>query len=835
MKTLFWARAVALGWSLAQWRKTLVSYCVLTTSLIAVLLIANITQAESARKLLHTFRFSPGGNMPAGPMIFDAAGNLYGTTVVGGPSNLGVVFELSIGSDGSVRETVLHAFSGPDGANPRGGLVMDAAGNLYGATNSGGSTTCISFSGLGCGVVFELTHSEKGWTETVLHSFTENYSQDTYQPVGELVLDSGGNLYGVGSGGGSNSGGAVFELTLTSGTWEYAVVYNFDPSVGVTGPVGPLTFDTVGNLYGAAPGSGVFQKGAIFELTPVVGGGWTETDLYSFLSESDGGVPNGRLVVDSGGNVYGSAQYGGANGYGVIFRLKPPSGNGWTESVLHSFQGADGRQPLGGLTADPSGDLYGTTNLGGNLCDIFGEGCGTVFRLNASGLTVLHRFSGGNDASYPLAAPNLDAAGNLYGTTSGGQDEFGTAFRLAPMPGGGVKETIIHTFADVDGQLPQGSMSVDALGNPYGTTVLGGSHNVGTVFELTSTPSGALTEKVIYSFIGNPGENDPGAGGSEPTGGLLLDAAGNIFGTTFAGGNATCRGQTCGTVFELSPTAGGWTETTLYAFNGNDGGQPNGGLVSDSEGNLYGTTPILGGAFGHGAVFELTRGPTGWTESVLYAFQGKGDGGVPFAGVILDDAGNLYGTTEEGGAGQGCFDGCGTVFELIRASGWTEQVLHSFGGGNDGYGPGSPLTFDEAGNLYGTTGAGGPGGAGTVFELTPASGGRWTESVLYAFSGPDGNDPYLAGVTFDAAGNIYGATTYGGSGSCNNATKGCGVVFKLSPTGNGKWRESGLYSFTGGADGATPEGGLVSDSLGNFYGTAQAGGAGCGVVFGFTP
>jgi uncharacterized repeat protein (TIGR03803 family) len=835
MKALLWTPAVALGWSLVRWRKTLVSYCVLSATFMAVLLIANITQAESGRKLLHAFEFSRGGNTPLAPMIFDTAGNLYGTTYDGGPSNLGVVFELSSGLDGRVQETVLHAFTGPDGANPRGNLVIDAAGNLYGTTESGGSTGCVSFTGLSCGVVFQLAHSEKGWTETVLHSFTENYNHDGYQPFGGLVSDAKGNLYGATQGGGSfGEGGTVFELTLTQGVWSYSVIYDFGNQDLAAGPTAPLAIDANGNLYGTASGDDRENWGAVFELTqtPV---GWNETLLYVFTGVQDGGGPGGSLVIDNAGNLYGTAAYGGANEYGVVFKLTPLSGGGWTESVLHSFQGADGRQPSGGLIADASGTLYGTTYLGGDPCDILGYGCGTVFRLNLSGLTVLHRFTGGNDAEYPIAPLTIDAAGNLYGTTEGDY-QFSTAFQLAPMPDGGVKETVIHTFADADGQVPQGTLSLDMLGNPYGTTELGGSHSVGSVFELARSLSGAWTEKVIYSFTGEPGGNNPRAGGAEPTGGLLFDTAGNIFGTAFAGGNPTCQGQTCGTVFELTPTSGGWTETTLYAFKGgSDGGYPNGGLVSDSEGNLFGTSG--GGAYGYGTVFELTPGLNGWTETVIYAFRGQGDGVRPLAGLIFDGSGNLYGTTSAGGTGQ-CADGCGTVFELVRASGWTEQVLYKFKGSQgDGQVPFASLIFDAAGNLYGTTGQGGAGAGGTVFELAPSDDGQWSESVLYGFSGPDGKQP-IGGVTFDAAGNLYGTTVIGGSGSCSNGNQqdaGCGVVFKLTPTGDGKWRESGLYSFTGGTDGANPEASLVLDSLGNFYGTAQDGGAGCGGVFGFTP
>jgi uncharacterized repeat protein (TIGR03803 family) len=272
---------------------------------------------------------------------------------------------------------------------------------------------------------------------------------------------------------------------------------------------------------------------------------------------------------------------------------------------------------------------------------------------------------------------------------------------------------------------------------------------------------------VLYSFCSWTNCTD----GRQPQAGLIFDAAGNLYGTTAFGGYYGLQ-TGYGTLFELTPAGGGsWTEQVVHNFNHDftDGDEPYAGLIVDAAGNLYGTTSG-GGTIGYGTVFELT--PTGggtWTE-VLHSFGDGTDGLYPWAGLIFDAAGNLYGTTSEGGT----YDG-GTVFELTPAAGggWTEKVLHSFGNGNDGAYPHyAGLIFDAAGNLYGTTSGGGTYGGGTVFELTPAGGGSWTETVLHSFgNGTDGAEPY-AGLVFDAVGNLYGTTLGGG-------TYNYGTVFEL--------------------------------------------------------
>jgi uncharacterized repeat protein (TIGR03803 family) len=397
----------------------------------------------------------------------------------------------------------------------------------------------------------------------------------------------------------------------------------------------------------------------------------------------------------------------------------------------------------------------------------------------ASWERVLYSFGNGTDGSNPVAGLVMDTRGNLYGTTAQGgvygsacveYGACGTVFQLAHKVGGGWTETVLHSFGNgTDGVDPRAGLIFDAAGHLYGTTFDGGAYTYyGTVFELRQQGVELWTEKVLHSF------NDAD-GGYSPAG-LIFDAAGNLYGTSIQGGDGD------GIVFELSPEAGGgWPEKLLYSFDYTDGSGPSGGLIFDAAGNLYGTT-YSGGAYGHGEVFQLSPNADGsWTETVLHSFASGGDGQRPADNLIFDAAGNLYGTTAWGGDLTKCHvyedEGCGTVFELSpqAGGGWTEQVLHIFGSGADGSGP-SGLVMDTRGNLYGTTGSSGAYGDGTVFELSPQVGGDWTEKVLHDFNPKchnDGVNP-AAGLIMDAAGNLYGTTQDGG-------VYGKGTVFEITP------------------------------------------------------
>ncbi len=434
---------------------------------------------------------------------------------------------------------------------------------------------------------------------------------------------------------------------------------------------------------------------------------WKEKVLYSFQGNSDGAMPLGNMVFDKQGNLYGVTQDGGASTCksiyqcGTVYQLAPPAqkGGAWTETVLHIFQGNvnnDGASPFGGLLIDNSGNLYGTTAYGGSgNCTLLGVfvGCGTVFELS------------------PPA-----------------------------KKGDSWTETVLYNFqSGSDGYVPWGDLAVDAAGNLYGATQFGGGRGTncnslygycGTIFEL-SPPKKAdspWTEKVLYSFAGISIASPIGDGGA-PTGGLVLDSSGAIYGTTYIGGfNCPHDGSVgCGTVFKLTPP---------LKMNG------------------------------------------AWSESILHRFAGPPDGADPFAGVVFGPDNNLYGTTQAGGSGN---SGGGTVFRLGGKGFSEEQVLYSFKGSlGDGFEPMSDVGFDAKGRLYGSVTAAGQSASGAVYRLTHLK-NNWIFTGLYDFGKrPDGNFPASPLVRKESESSYFGTTERGGtSQSCGNY--GCGTVFEVSP------------------------------------------------------
>ena len=364
-----------------------------------------------------------------------------------------------------------------------------------------------------------------------------------------------------------------------------------------------------------------------------------------------------------------------------------------TFTVLYSFKGVpDGAYPVAGLVMDGKRNLYGTTSGGG------ASNNGTLFKLDATGKeAVLYSFcmrTNCADGASPVAPLLRDKGGILYGTTSnGGTSGNGVVFKL-DVSG---KETVLHRFAGdpKDGATPQAGLIRDGANNLYGTTSYGGSFGDGMVFKLNK----ANKETVLYDFTGGMD------GGNPQYGRLVRDSAGNLYGTTLTGGSFSCGGDGCGTVFKLNKAG---KETVFHNFGSQEDGQTYANVIRDTAGNLYGTT-AFGGPAGNGTVFKLDA--TG-TETILYSFIGGTDGGFPYGGLVQDAVGNLYGTTQFGGA-----SGWGVVFKLDPSG--TETVLYSFTGGTDGGVPYGDLLRDGAGNLYGTTNLGGASNFGVVFKLAP--------------------------------------------------------------------------------------------------------------------
>jgi hypothetical protein len=440
------------------------------------------------------------------------------------------------------KEKVLYSFQdGTDGQLPVGSIVFDSAGNLYGATTQGGATNCSPLAD--CGTVFQLTPPAKEgdpWTETVLYTFKGAKYSDGDEPAGGLLIDSHGNLYGT---------------TAYGGTGDCVLL-------GVKGGCGTL-----------------------FELSPPSekGGAWTETILYSFPTAKQGYLPNGDLVFDSAGNLYGATEYGGGKGTncdgfyqycGAVFELSPPKTKGgkWTERVLHAFKGVasgaqfgDGANPNGGLVLDSKGAIYGTTYFGGNNvkgeCEggVGGTGCGIVFELTPPSQKskkwtekVLHQFDG-QDGSNSAAGVVFDGIGNLYGTTSFGPGPYGLAFELKKPSGNAHSwtETVLHAFSDgSDGASPMAGLVLDVHGTLCGTTAVATNRNAqGTIFQLKPpTQKGKpWVFAADYTFQGPPD-------GAYPAARLIIGKGGTLFGSTQLGGTGQgCGTGNCGTVFEAKP------------------------------------------------------------------------------------------------------------------------------------------------------------------------------------------------------------------------------------------------------------------------------------------
>jgi len=402
------------------WKVVSKVFTAVTVMVIVTLVLTSGTAAATQFKVLHAFTWA---KSPTGNLTFDAAGNLYGTTSRGGTWGYGAVYKLAPNPDGSWMASILHSFKGTptDGRFPQARLIFDTAGNLYGTTYFGGVDDI--------GVVFKLTpNPDESWTESTVYSFT---GLDGVHPAAGLIFDAAGNLYGTTQGGGAYYWGAVFRLSPNpDGSWTESTLYSFcspaDCSAG-HGPSGELIFDASGNLYGTTPWE---NDGYVFKLTPNPDRTWSESTLYAFCAQRycccNG--PSAGPIFDAAGNLYGTTPSGGTYNAGTVYKLAPNPDGSWTESVLHSFTGADGAYPYAGLIFDAGGNLYGTTQQGG--C----AGYGVVFKLTpaSSGWreTVLHDFLG--VGKYPYAGLTMDVAGNLYGTASAGRNNYGIVFEITP-------------------------------------------------------------------------------------------------------------------------------------------------------------------------------------------------------------------------------------------------------------------------------------------------------------------------------------------------------------------------------------------------------------------
>ena len=390
--------------------------------------------------------------------------------------------------------------------------------------------------------------SVAGFTERVLYGFQGN--ADGSAPAAGLVMDAGGNLYGTTSDvGASGVYGTVFRLAPDgSGGYTETVLHRFAAGPGDgANPIAGLVLDAQGNLFGTTSSGGSADAGTVFELTPDGSGGYAERVLYTFTDGADGGLPSAGLALDGHGNLFGTTRFGGSAGLGTVFELTPAGSGAYTQTVLHSFPSVpDGEAPVSSLILDANGNLYGTTPLAGSAY------AGTVFELSPTGSggyteRILYNFTGGSDGGAPGGGLVLDVNGNLYATASGGgKVNAGVVFRLAPNGTGGYAESVLYSFgtgAFEDGIHPGAALILDAGGTLYGTAAAGGTDSRGTVFKLTPNGSAGYAESVLYNFPGSPD-------GNEPESALLMDPAGNLYGTTLTGGPAY-QGSSYGAVFQI--------------------------------------------------------------------------------------------------------------------------------------------------------------------------------------------------------------------------------------------------------------------------------------------
>ncbi len=395
-------------------------------------LLATSAWAAPKFRIIYTFAGGTDGNGPTGMMTFDNAGSIYGVTSVGGTIGgcfgfgCGTVFQLNL-KGGHWSKNILYNLSnvGNSFVGPSGPLVLDNSGNVYGTGQSGGD--------FGSGEVFQVTNTGSGWVGSVLHSFAGGTGDGLYPNPG-LVRDAAGNFYGTTQQGGKGNAGTVFKFSPNGdGSWTESLIFDFSNGPGITGPTGPLVIDVSGNLYGATSNGGSYNAGAVYKLS-LSNGIWVETTLYNFTPQGSingGGPTPSGLVLDSAGRLYGTTMFGGTFGVGSIFKLTPTVGF-WNYSLLHSFTGSsDGGEPYGGLAIDPSGNLYGTTGLGGTFQ------YGTVYKLAPASKgrwneLVLHAFANSTDGSNPLGVI-LDKLGNLYGAAlGGGANKAGVAYEITP-------------------------------------------------------------------------------------------------------------------------------------------------------------------------------------------------------------------------------------------------------------------------------------------------------------------------------------------------------------------------------------------------------------------
>ena len=827
------------------------------TSTVAVLTVTTVTGSGVTMSTLHSFSGGSDGGNPNG-LMETADGNFFGTTQNGGLSSAGTIFQMTPGSD----PTVLYSFTGGnDGGQPQDALVQGTDGSFYGTTFDGGLfangtvfnvksngflTTLaafnitngdLPFAGLtpgtdgyfygttyqggasGRGRVYRLTAGDQ---LTTLYSFTGG--ADGGFVYGGLTQGGDGNFYGTTYAGGSRNDGTLFKIT-TDGQLSTLISFN-----GTNGsfPYAGVVEDENGNIYGVTSGGGSHNAGTVFRWA----GSGVFTNIYLFAGGNDGAQPVGGLIQGGDGNFYGTTAYGGSYGDGTVFRIMSDG----TFTNLLQFDGYDGANPSSALTQGADGNLYGTTQNGGQ------GGAGTIFQLGLpGGLEIMTQpadqtvFSGATTVfsvvtlgaepmtfRWAMNGTNLTDGGNI----SGSGTRVLTLGNVSPTNAGFYSVTVHNALGAV---VFSESAFLEVLVAPPIITVQPTNQNLSPGANATFSVTAIGSQPLTYQWQYNPTNSNFG-GGFLGGGPVNLVDGGNISGSTTStltisnaieansgaysvvvSNPVTSVTSAFATLTVVPVSATGTQLATLHAFVGGADGYKPSALTLGTDGNIYGTTEF-GGAFHAGSVFMVTAtGPV----TNLASFDGTAGFG-PLGGVVQGPDGNFYGTTQFGGTND-----TGNVFMmtpprtnfLLNSNGTfgiviisTLSSLYSFTGGADGNTPVAPLIRGADGNLYGTTENGGDFGLGNVFKIST----NGTITNVYSFTGGVDDSSPTNALMQAADGNFYGVTQFGG-------TNAFGSVFRLTPAG----AFSTVYSFTGGADGKFPNGPLVQGLDGSLYGTTR--------------
>ena len=769
---------------------------------------------------------------PQARLVSDGAENLWGTTSGGGPYGCGTVFKVNVTT--GVITTVVD-FDGSKnpadnarGSEPQAGLVSDGAGNLWGTTSDGGL--------YGCGTVFKVKVATGAITMALDFDRATNSTDNTRgsAPRAGLVSGGGGYLWGTTRDGGTGGYGTVFKVNVTTGAIKTVLDFDFsnDSSNNARGawPDAVLVSDGTGNLWGTTAWGGTSDNGTVFKVETATGAIKTVVDFDFSKDSADnsrGGDPEADLVSDGAGNLWGTTSVGGTTGAGTVFKLNMTTGAITTvadfDNSSNSTDSARGAWPEAGLVSDGTGNLWGTTSGGGS------HDQGTVFKVNeATGaITTGVDFDNSPNSSdnsrggEPKADLVTDGAGNLWGTTSvGGTGGYGTVFNVNVASG------VINTVGDLGSPpmalSPNGGLVSDGTGNLWGTTFGGGINHNGTVFKVNVT-TGATT--TVVDFDGSPNSTDNARGGS-PQGGLVSDGAGNLWGTTQSGGT-----NYVGTVFKVNIATGAITTVVDFDNSPNStdnarGGGPQGGLVSDGAGNLWGTTQS-GGTNWRGTVFKVNEATGAITTVVDFDNSPNSTdnvrGGDPQGGLVSDGEGSFWGMTYGGGQFGNTpptSSGYGTIFKVNVSTGAIATVVDfdysmESTDGARGCNPAAGLVSDGTGNLWGTTSGGGTNSNGTVFKVNVAT-GAITAVVDFGSSDYAHGATPKAALVSDGAGNLWGTTAEGG-------TIYDGTIFKVNMTTGAITTLFDFSGTSGSVPGANPSGSLLLTGSG-FYGTTQSGG-----------